>query len=43
VKVDPDIDIDFDLNSGGRNTENCAGVGFDEHNESGFDPKFCIL
>jgi hypothetical protein len=43
MKIDTDIDIDFDLNGGGRNAENSAGVGFDEHNESGFDSKFYIL
>jgi hypothetical protein len=33
VKVDPDIDIDFDLNCGGADAKNSTGVSFDKHNE----------
>ena len=42
MKIDADIDIDLDLNGGGAHAKNCAGVSFDEHIESGFDPKFMI-
>jgi len=34
MKIDANIDINFDLNGGGRNTEYGTRVGFDEHNES---------
>jgi hypothetical protein len=33
VKVDPDIDIDFDLNGGGADAKNSTGVSFDKHNK----------
>ena len=31
VEVDPDVNIDLNLNGGGTDAKNCARVGFDEH------------
>jgi hypothetical protein len=34
MKINANIDVNFDLNGGGRNAKYGTGVGFDEHNES---------
>jgi hypothetical protein len=34
MKINANIDVNFDLNGGGRNPKYGTGVGFDEHNES---------